>query len=288
VPAEREEFSSVAGACMGLLDGVLFGLFAVFVGVGVAIPLGTNTTSGEFWFARLCFILAAADFASLAIYWLWTTDKGSLWLRLLIAALMGAIILPSTIEALRWIDGRQPPYQPSTPAPQAASTISAKHYYSIPLTLRNLFDTDFPYFSVNGDLIINGKKTGAIYHVLFNLHENSEFLAIFIPLQTEPNTFTLCRVVAAQYQQILEVAHQSVDVTSIVPGEPIAGSSVNLTFTRQIYIYHDQFLSLQQLAFLEQTFREKGLTPDFRGHDYLTLHWNEKREMTTADSPTKK
>jgi hypothetical protein len=67
-----------------------------------------NATAGEFWFARLCFIVAAIDISGLGIYWILLADKSSIW-KLVVGAMAGAIIAPSIIGALLWVNSREVP-----------------------------------------------------------------------------------------------------------------------------------------------------------------------------------
>jgi len=113
---------------MGITEILLGVAFPLLVGVGLALD-AMNPSAGEFLVARLCFGLAATDLAGLVAYWLWITDKWSLPARLLCGAIVGAIILPSLIGTMLWLDGRQYPLgnvaASSTAVPTALEIASA-------------------------------------------------------------------------------------------------------------------------------------------------------------------
>jgi hypothetical protein len=50
-------------------------------------------------------------------------------------------------------------------------------------------------------------------------------------------------------------------------------SSHELVFSGRIYIYHEDFFSLQQLASLERLYESKGLSVIFRGQSYMFSVW---------------
>jgi hypothetical protein len=103
---------------MGLLDGLLFGVATILVGIGVALSLATNATPMELLGARGSFILASAIFAGLSVYWTYISDSLSLVVRLAFGALAGAIVVPMLIIALLWVRTRQ--------APTPGETVTAK------------------------------------------------------------------------------------------------------------------------------------------------------------------
>ena len=85
---------------------ILWGVaFPIFIGVGVALAV-SDACATEFWVARLCFIVAALAVSGLTIHWLYT----AYWLlsrKMIVGAVVGAILLPATIGALFWVDYRE-------------------------------------------------------------------------------------------------------------------------------------------------------------------------------------
>jgi hypothetical protein len=84
---------------------LLGAVLPVFIGSGIALALSDAMTLA-FWIARFCFIVAAIDFLGLTVYWLWT-DNGKVSLRLIVGAVVGAIVIPVLVVALQWIDLRE-------------------------------------------------------------------------------------------------------------------------------------------------------------------------------------
>jgi hypothetical protein len=113
--------------------------------------------------------------------------------------------------------------------------------------------------------------------VLMNFDGKSEFLAFYIPRQV--NSFEKISVLPSAYKPLLEQHNRHARMRTKVPGDTSPTSSVDLAFSGRIFIYYEDMLSLEQLAFLEKQFTAKGLSVQFRGNDYLTLHWNERRQM---------
>jgi hypothetical protein len=157
-------------------------------------------------------------------------------------------------------------------------------YYKTPLTLRNLFDTDFNQVKVSGEttFTITNRTTGNAVKVVvqrvmvLDFNARSRFLAFFVPTSTE--TFNVCEALASGYHHILEDLDRSVSVMVRSPADTDATEMKDTTFSGRIYIYHEDSLSLQQLASLDTIFKSQGADARFRGQDYLVFHWNEQRE----------
>ena len=67
----------------------------------------TEASGGEFWFARACFIFAAADLLGLSVWYLWPEVGEFRWWRLFVGLIAGAILVPSLIFSLYWVDLRE-------------------------------------------------------------------------------------------------------------------------------------------------------------------------------------
>jgi hypothetical protein len=87
--------------------GVIFLVLVlpVVIGGGVALAL-SDATIHAFWMARVCFIAAATDALGLALYRLWA-GNARVSLRLVIGAIVGAVVIPVIVLALRWVDLRE-------------------------------------------------------------------------------------------------------------------------------------------------------------------------------------
>src|SRR5207253_2619833 len=74
------------------------------IGVGVAMA---SPTKGEFRFVKGCFYSTAALFTSTVLGTFWFYREGPATLRILIAALAGALILGGLVAALDWVRGKE-------------------------------------------------------------------------------------------------------------------------------------------------------------------------------------
>jgi hypothetical protein len=165
---------------------------------------------------------------------------------------------------------------------------TAKRYFSIPLSLRNLFDTDnFNSLNIANDATImnplNGHHNIVTLKLFEDFNEKVEFLAVFIP--RSPDAFDLCLAIADKYKAILGQLHQRIQAWTTIPGETAGTGTRDLTFSGRVYIYLDDELSLQQLATLEKFYNQNGLSPEFRSNAFLTLHWHERREIPQMSQP---
>jgi hypothetical protein len=56
----------------------------------------------------------------------------------------------------------------------------------------------------------------------------------------------------------------------------------DLTFSKRVYLYYEDSLSLQQQAEIERVYQKKGLFVHLRGPDYLTAQWMLKKGSSWA------
>jgi len=155
-------------------------------------------------------------------------------------------------------------------------------------TLHDAFKNDFfnypnnksenygPRYSINSARIykfrntddsIDGLKTEYIIH--YDLVTNSAFLSIYIPLSQY--AYTIAMTIADDYKTILDHEAREVRATGKDPGDSATLDSKNVQFSRRIFIYHEDYLTLEQLGFLEILYKEKNLSAQFRGRDYLAV-----------------
>jgi hypothetical protein len=108
---------------------------------------------------------------------------------------------------MRWVDGRQ--------NPQSKIIAAAEQLLPTPLTLKNLFDTDFQnYYRVAGGFTI--LSTGHTHHydipfsLLIDLKAHSIFVAAFIPDDINIQIPYELSILVAQHHQtfIDKISHQ--------------------------------------------------------------------------------
>ena len=156
-------------------------------------------------------------------------------------------------------------------------------YYPLPLTTRNLFDSDFKQMHITQDVTIHHVSpppTGdypVTYQLIWDFDGKTEFIAVFIPRTTD--AFIAAKGIALGYQNIIDQLNERIRASVSAPGESAKTDSTDLTFSGRVFIYYEGELSLQQMAALEQMFIERKMAVEFRGQSYWALRMNEKREM---------
>ncbi|HXQ67799.1 MAG TPA: hypothetical protein VN980_14580 [Alphaproteobacteria bacterium] len=91
---------------MGFVEiwwAVGFPIFLAAVGVGTAYAM-IDSSSTEFWIARIAYILAAFDVVGFLTYWLWAVLKWPAPFRLALGALAVPILFLGLDLTLRWVE----------------------------------------------------------------------------------------------------------------------------------------------------------------------------------------
>jgi len=164
----------------------------------------------------------------------------------------------------------------SAPTP---STIPDKPT-SRPLTLKELFDTDFTSGGCNSEFTLtlkDGTKRIIPYRVLTDFLSRTKYLAFYVP--DAPDAMGQCKYLAANLQMPFDAVSKAIEVTMYDAGGMSKTEYKDLVFTGRVFLYHETYFSLAQLAELEAFFIENKAAVEFRGHAYLVLHWHEKRVL---------
>ena len=166
-----------------------------------------------------------------------------------------------------------------------APTLFVSHFLPTPLTLRNLFDTDFmsrPGLNLDVDgqftfWLPSGNTVTIPYRTINDFDTHSRALAFYItPMAKEPE-YEMCATVVEQYRNVLDFI-KKVGTSNKESGDSLRDESNDLIFANRIYLYLETDLDLKQMAALQQLYEERNISLQMRGHDYLFAHWNEKRE----------
>ena len=159
-----------------------------------------------------------------------------------------------------------------------------------PLTLKNLFDTDFPSGSFGSEITFTSKLDGSTwkipYRVVTDFSSRTKYLAFYVA--DSPDAFDRCKILAANLQLPFEAIDKSVYMAMTDAGGTSITESKDLVFTGRVYIYYESPFSLNQLAILESIFAEKKAAVEFRGQAYLVLHWHDKRQLPDIQPTTNK
>jgi hypothetical protein len=159
-----------------------------------------------------------------------------------------------------------------------------------PLTLRQIFDTDFEpsygkFFS-NAEIALphedrggrssDTKKIVIGYQVMYDFAANSKFLSLYVP--DSESSFEIVMTLPYTYQKLFDLA-DAVHVYAPDSGQSQPTSSRTMKFSHRLYIYMETDFTLQQMASLEEEFGRVGISVQFRGHAYWQLHMMEERVM---------
>jgi hypothetical protein len=140
------------------------------------------------------------------------------------------------------------------------------------LTLHDLYLTDFQTGEVRHErtLTITGPEPSIVKvesTVIWQVETGTEFVLYYIPPERE--TSEICMYLSGYYEQLLTWAHQlGADVKA--PGESEQVSSKGLVFSNRIFIYHETYLSPEQIIQVRDTYKAKGVTVLLRSADYLS------------------
>ncbi len=141
-----------------------------------------------------------------------------------------------------------------------------------PRTLYNLFRTDCQRTKILSKYYLTNKSHKDFayeieYIVCGDFETKTLYLSIFLPKSNL--TFAACKYLSTGYKGMLDeklkklmeaIVHQK-------PGEA-AETWAELKFSGRIYIYHETRMLPKKVELLMKDYKEKGLSPQFRGRDY--------------------
>ncbi len=185
--------------------------------------------------------------------------------------MLDAAVKPSTpIEP----SGPTLPNRGNTPPAILKYLDAKKHLDSDPdqLTLHDLYLTDFQTGEarLERNLTITGPEPSIVNvesTVIWEIETGTEFVLYYIPFETE--TPEICIYLSDYYEQVLKWAHE-IRAERKAPGESEQVSSKGLVFSKRIFIYHESYLSPEQIIQVRDTYKAKGITVLLRSADYLS------------------
>jgi hypothetical protein len=62
-----------------------------------------------------------------------------------------------------------------------------------------------------------------------------------------------------------------------MPGDATHIEGKNLKYSGILYVYHEDYLSLEKIGELAKLAKDKNLVPQFRGSSYSTARWLQAR-----------
>jgi hypothetical protein len=169
-------------------------------------------------------------------------------------------------------------YNYYSPTTQEKTTELKKEKNAPPRPLRELFDEDFSdtlklsnVLQIKDDL---GTLHAVNWQVCYNFQANSYFVAFFVPRSDKAATLTIA--LAEAVPRVIEES-KKIEVGSKKLGDRSYISSPQMLFSGLAYVYHESDFTFQQLADIEEAFRQRGMSLQPRGSDYAAAAWLSKK-----------
>jgi hypothetical protein len=258
-----------------LSQAAVFGAAELFLYIAMSLNL-------PLWATCLILLVMWALAAVVAIRSPWTVDC-PLIIKGLFCVLAAGFVWMLGAKTVHQQYAQEYPPSVATGPPGGPTATATARYYPLPLTMRNLFDTDFKPMHITQDVNVHHVSPAPdvtftlTYQLILDFDARTEYIAVYIPRNVD--TVLASKSVAQGYQNVIDQLNQRVKAWTRIPGETADTATSDLTFSGRIYIYYENDMPLQQMAALEQFFNDRKLAVEFRGPTFLTLHWNEKREM---------
>lgn len=142
------------------------------------------------------------------------------------------------------------------------------------ISLEKIFKDDFPNTmrqSFNAEINTPFGIIKIIEQEYMDFDSKSKFLGFYIPFCS--HTYDICKILANECENIMKsMEHmEQAKATFWMPTDSAQTSSDDLIFSGRVYIYYEDYLSLQQLADLERLYKSKGLSVIFRSRAHMVL-----------------
>ena len=157
--------------------------------------------------------------------------------------------------------------------PSAGSPSPNKNDSRKPLSMRQLFDSDFVGLAkIAMQSNIKDPKGDYVfaYSQYLDIPTNSFFLAFFLS-RTEVN---FINIVSCRISNIIGQLGDTY-FTLTTPGDTRTITTDSATFSKQIFLYLDDNPSIKEMAEIEEIFSSRGYSVSFRTADYKVMHWQE-------------
>ena len=181
---------------------------------------------------------------------------------------------------------------PSAPLSETipTSTVREDDYIPRPLTMRDLFDTDFTA-EANGfgpalrarafgaQITLHNSQTAENYDVpvkiIYAIERNTRFVAYFVPKAYD--ALNVAKALSADPEGPLKIFDQHAVVSA--PGAAATASNgiKGAPFSRLVAFYFEQDPALPQLEQIKSLFQVKNIAVEFHGQEYLFAHRGERR-----------
>lgn len=142
-------------------------------------------------------------------------------------------------------------------------------------TLYELFLHDFSGNHGLSEYKFRNKNKEVLYKAQYIIwtdwNSKSSFYSVFLP--KSDYTFKACKFLIPKYKKILKDPVLRILLKSVKHSSPgyKPESWDELTFTGRVYIYYETFLLPEHIETLTKEYEKEGLSPQFRGRDYLIM-----------------
>lgn len=142
-------------------------------------------------------------------------------------------------------------------------------------TLYELFLHDFSGTHGLSEYKFRNKNKEVLYKAQYIIwadwDSKSSFYSVF--LSKSDYTFEACKFLIPKYKKILNDPALKPLLKAIKHTPPGYKSESwdELTFSGRVYIYHETFLLPERIETLTEEYKKEGLSPQFRGRDYLIM-----------------
>jgi hypothetical protein len=145
----------------------------------------------------------------------------------------------------------------------------------MPKTVKQLFETEFPALlkltSALDATFADGTKLQVPMYVYHDYDSNADFVGFYVP--HSPHLFDVALSLIAGHKDEYQKLRKEIQIETKGPGDLVTVKSEDLTFTGRVYLYHEDELSLRQLADLTDAYKAANLIVQFRGQSYAAGKW---------------
>jgi hypothetical protein len=246
--------------CVGLAAGAWFAGSDMFLAVPALL---------------LAWAVAAIGIMASSLAWRWII----IWSAALLLLFVGeGGILYWHFHGSKTIDA-------GTIAASPKPTINETDEHREPLSLRQIFDSDFgglAKIAMQSEVIRPNGNYVFAYTQYFDLPTNSFFLALFLDRTETP----LLNIIACRLNNIIEQLGY-VYFKFTIAGDTRVLTTDTSAFSKQIFLYLDDEPSIKEMAEIETIFSARGYSVSFRTTDYKMMHLHEwKRVPQGAEKGT--
>jgi hypothetical protein len=119
------------------------------------------------------------------------------------------------------------------------------------------------------------RKTQITFNIYADFAAKSYFIGYLIPPTDSAHTFEYVRYLACCPIKTFEDIVRKMSFEGSESGQ--LTSLKDLTFSGRIFIYHYDFLTLEQIVALRSVYKKKNLSVQFRGIDYVAEETRNKK-----------